>query len=238
MLSLLLAYGAGLLTLINPCVLPILPIVLATALSADRRAPLRLALGMSLSFVALGLGLSAAGPGLGLSPDTAARAAALLMAAFGLVMLVPALAARFATATAGLAARADRGLGADWATSPTGQIAGGLLLGAVWSPCIGPTLGAAISLAAQRTDLLGAGLTMAAFAAGVSTLILALAYGAKSRLQARKALLTRLAPKARPILGAAFLAVGLFLWSGLNHPVEAWLLDTLPPWLTDLSVAL
>lgn len=238
MLSLLLAYGAGLLTLINPCVLPILPIVLATALSADRRAPLRLALGMSLSFVALGLGLSAAGPGLGLSPDTAARAAALLMAAFGLVMLVPALAARFATATAGLAARADRGLGADWASSPTGQIAGGLLLGAVWSPCIGPTLGAAISLAAQRTDLIGAGLTMAAFAAGVSTLILALAYGAKSRLQARKALLTRLAPKARPILGATFLAVGLFLWSGLNHPVEAWLLDTLPPWLTDLSVAL
>ena len=39
-------------------------------------------------------------------------------------------------------------------------------------------------------------------------------------------------------VGAAFLAVGLFLWSGLNHPVEAWLLDTLPPWLTDLSVAL
>ncbi|WP_434617621.1 cytochrome c biogenesis CcdA family protein [Tabrizicola sp. M-4] len=238
MIDLLFAYGAGLLTLINPCILPILPIVLSTALSADRRAPLRLAFGMSLSFVTLGLILSAAGPALGLSPETAARAAALLMAGFGLVMLVPAFSARFATATTAFAARADRGLGSDWATSPSGQIAGGLLLGAVWSPCIGPTLGAAISLAAQRTDLLGAGLTMVAFAAGVSTLILALAYGAKSRLQARKALLLRLAPKARPILGATFLAVGLFLWSGLNHPVEAWLLDTLPPWLTDLSVAL
>ena len=238
MIDLFFAYGAGLLTLINPCILPILPIVLSTALSADRRAPLRLALGMSLSFVTLGLILTAAGPALGLSPETAARAAALLMAGFGLVMLVPAFATRFASATTAFAARADQGLAADWATSPSGQIAGGLLLGAVWSPCIGPTLGAAISLAAQRTDLLGAGLTMVAFAAGVSTLILALAYGAKSRLQARKALLLRLAPKARPILGAAFLAVGLFLWSGLNHPVEAWLLDTLPPWLTDLSVAL
>ena len=238
MIDLFFAYGAGLLTLINPCILPILPIVLSTALSADRRAPLRLALGMSLSFVTLGLILTAAGPALGLSPETAARAAALLMAGFGLVMLVPAFATRFASATTAFAARADQGLAADWATSPSGQIAGGLLLGAVWSPCIGPTLGAAISLAAQRTDLLGAGLTMVAFAAGVSTLILALAYGAKSRLQARKALLLRLAPKARPILGATFLAVGLFLWSGLNHPVEAWLLDTLPPWLTDLSVAL
>lgn len=238
MIDLFFAYGAGLLTLINPCILPILPIVLSTALSADRRAPLRLALGMSLSFVTLGLILTAAGPALGLSPETAARAAALLMAGFGLVMLVPAFATRFASATTAFAARADQGLAADWATSPSGQIAGGLLLGAVWSPCIGPTLGAAISLAAARTDLLGAGLTMVAFAAGVSTLILGLAYGAKSRLQARKALLMRLAPKARPILGAAFLAVGLFLWSGLNHPVEAWLLDTLPPWLTDLSVAL
>jgi cytochrome c biogenesis protein CcdA len=238
MLSMLLAYGAGLLTLINPCVLPILPIVLASALSADRRAPLRLAFGMSISFIALGLGLSIAGPSLGLSPEGAARAAALLMAVFGLVMLVPALASGFATATAGFASRADQGLRSDWATSPTGQVLGGLLLGAVWSPCIGPTLGAAISLAAQRTDILGAGLVMTAFAAGVSTLILLLAYGAKSQLQARKALLMRLAPKARPILGAAFLAVGLFLWFGLNHPVEAWLLDTLPPWLTDLSVAL
>ncbi len=238
MLQLLLAYGAGLLTLINPCVLPVLPIVLASSLSADRRAPVRLAAGMSLSFVVLGVGLSAAGSSLGISPEAAARGAAFLMAGFGLFMLVPSLSAGFATATAGLASRADQTLRTDWAASPSGQLLGGLLLGAVWSPCIGPTLGAAISLAAQRTDLLGATLVMIAFSAGVSTLILALAYGAKSRLQARKALLARLAPKAKPILGAAFLAVGLFLWFGLNHPVEAWLLDTLPPWLTDLSVAL
>lgn len=238
MIELLFAYGAGLLTLINPCILPILPIVLSTALSADRRAPLRLALGMSLSFVALGLSLSAAGPGVGLSPDAVARGAALVMAAFGLMMLVPRLSAGFASATTALASRADQNLAADWATSPKGQLLGGLLLGAVWSPCIGPTLGAAISLAASRQDLTAAALVMTAFAAGVSTLILLLAYGAKSRLQARKALIARLAPKARPILGGAFLAVGLFLWFGLNHPVEAWLLDTLPPWLTDLSVAL
>lgn len=238
MIELLFAYGAGLLTLINPCILPILPIVLSTALIADRRAPLRLAAGMSLSFVTLGLGLSAAGPGLGLSSDAMARGAALVMAGFGLMMLVPRLSAGFAAATTAFAARADQGLAADWATSPKGQLLGGLLLGAVWSPCIGPTLGAAISLAATRDDLPATAMVMTAFAAGVSTLILALAYGTKSRLQARKALIARLAPKARPLLGGAFLAVGLFLWFGLNHPVEAWLLDTLPPWLTDLSVAL
>ena len=54
-MDLFFAYIAGLLTLINPCVLPVLPIVLATALNADRRGPIALAAGMSLSFVTLGM---------------------------------------------------------------------------------------------------------------------------------------------------------------------------------------
>lgn len=89
-LQLLLAYLAGILTLINPCVLPVLPIVLASSLHRDRLAPVALAAGLSLSFVALGLGVTAIGPALGLDSDTVSRGAALVMIAFGLVMLVPA----------------------------------------------------------------------------------------------------------------------------------------------------
>ncbi|MCU0854059.1 MAG: hypothetical protein MUF63_03900 [Rhodobacteraceae bacterium] len=97
------AYLAGLLTLINPCVLPVLPIVLATSLQADRRAPLALAAGMSVSFVLLGLGVAAIGPGLGITEDVVSRVAAVFMAGFGLAMLLPAAGARFAGATAGIA---------------------------------------------------------------------------------------------------------------------------------------
>jgi cytochrome c biogenesis protein CcdA len=64
-MDLIFAYLAGLLTLINPCVLPVLPIVLASSLHRDRRAPMALAAGMSVSFVALGLGITALGPALG-----------------------------------------------------------------------------------------------------------------------------------------------------------------------------
>jgi cytochrome c biogenesis protein CcdA len=70
------AYLAGLLTLINPCVLPVLPIVVASSLQADRRAPLFLAAGMSVSFVFLGLGVAAIGPGLGITEDVVSRTAA------------------------------------------------------------------------------------------------------------------------------------------------------------------
>ena len=73
-MDLVFAYGAGLLTLINPCVLPVLPIVLATALQASRWGPVALAAGMSLSFVVLGVAVSAFGRAVGLNADDIAHA--------------------------------------------------------------------------------------------------------------------------------------------------------------------
>lgn len=237
-MDLIFGYLAGLLTLINPCVLPILPIVLTSSLRADRRAPVFLALGMSGSFVALGLGVATLGPALGLGEEVVARVAALMMMAFGLVMLVPAFGGRFATATAGFSARADAGISATADAGLPGQLLGGALLGAVWSPCIGPTLGAAIGLAAQGQDLGRAASIMLAFALGVSTLILGLAYGARAALQRHKAMLRRFSERAKPIMGAAFLVIGAFLFFNLNRPVEGWFLDHMPGWLVDFSVTL
>jgi cytochrome c biogenesis protein CcdA len=237
-MELVFAYLAGLLTLINPCVLPVLPIVLASSLHRDRRAPLALAAGMSLSFVALGLGVTAAGPALGLDADGVARIAALAMVGFGLVMLVPALSGGFSAATAGLAARADARIDQAAEAGLAGQFLSGGLLGAVWSPCIGPTLGAAIALASTGESLGRAGAIMTAFALGVSTLVLALAYGAKSAIRRRQTLLRKLADRAKPVMGATFVAVGLALWFGLHHLAEGWLVQTLPAWLIDFSVSI
>ncbi len=232
------AYGAGLLTLINPCVLPVLPIVLAGALQASRWGPVALAAGMSLSFVALGLLVSAAGRSLGLSEDTVSQAAAVLMIGFGLVLLIPAANRGFALATAGMSTRADAGIDALDPQGAGGQFLGGALLGAVWSPCIGPTLGAAISLASQGQSLGQAATVMAGFAAGVSTVILALGYGLRATLARNRALMQSIATRARPILGAVFVAVGVAILFKLHHIAEAWAVQTLPAWLIDLSVSL
>ncbi len=237
-MDLIFAYLAGLLTLINPCVLPVLPIVLASSLQANRRAPLALAAGMSLSFVTLGMGVAALGPALGINEDTIARAAAVLMIGFGTVMLVPALGGRFALATAGLSARADTGMNATATAGLGGQVLGGVLLGAVWSPCIGPTLGAAIAMASAGENLMRAGAIMVAFALGVSTLILALAYGARTWLKRNMGRMRALAERAKPILGATFILIGLGLWFRVNHIVDAWLIEHLPAWLVDFSVSI
>ncbi|TNF17498.1 MAG: cytochrome c biogenesis protein CcdA [Rhodobacteraceae bacterium] len=232
-MDLLLAYGAGLLTLINPCVLPVLPIVLASALQTGRSGPLWLAAGMSLSFVVLGLSVTAFGYLVGLNSDHIAQAGAVLMILFGTVLLVPRASAVFATATAGVAARADGGLARIDRSTGQGQFLGGLLLGAVWSPCVGPTLGGAIALASQGADLARAGAIMGAFAAGVSTLIVGLASLARSLPG-----LHRLARVSRPVLGAVFIAVGTMLVFRLHHIIETWALDHMPGWLIDLSVTL
>ncbi|MDM7932198.1 cytochrome c biogenesis CcdA family protein [Tabrizicola sp.] len=237
-MDLIFAYLAGLLTLINPCVLPVLPIVLASSLQADRRAPMALAAGMSLSFVVLGLGVAALGPALGLREETVGRVAAVLMIGFGAVMLVPALGGRFALVTAGFAARADAGMTTTATGGLGGQVLGGMLLGGVWSPCIGPTLGAAIAMASQGENLLRAGAIMVAFALGVSTLIVVLAYGARAWLRRNMARMRAFSERSKPILGATFVLIGLGLWFRVNHVIDAWMIENLPTWLVDLSVSI
>jgi cytochrome c biogenesis protein CcdA len=99
-------------------------------------------------------------------------------------------------------------------------------------------LGGAIALAAQGDSLLWAGAIMTAFALGVSSLILALGYGARAALQRRQALMRRIAEKSRPFMGIVFVCVGLALFFRLHHLLDAWLLGVLPAWFVDLSVSI
>ena len=232
------AYFAGLLTLINPCVLPVLPIVLVSALNAHRAGPLALAAGMSVSFVVFGVLVTAFGASVGLTQDRLAQIGAVMMMAFGLILVVPMFAQRFEMATAGVAAGADTRMNTLNAGSLRGQFVGGLLLGTVWSPCIGPTLGGAIALASQGEDLGYVTLIMTAFAMGVSTLILGLSFGAQEAIRPRAQALRGLAERSKPIIGATFLAIGALLFFEIHHLIYGWLLNVMPIWLQDLSVSI
>ena len=237
-MELLLAYGAGLLTLINPCVLPILPVVVAGSLQANKLGPAVLAFGMSLSFIFFGVTIAAFGHVIGLDERNIAEAGAVLMIIFGAVLLIPRFSAAFADATTGMASRADAQIDSLDNQSLKGQFLGGLLLGLVWSPCIGPTLGGAIALASQGENLLWATAIMTAFAIGVSTLILAIGYGARGALQRNQAAMRKIASVSRPLMGGVFLIVGIGILFKVHHMLEAWAINNLPPWLIDLSVSL
>ena len=237
-MEILFGYLAGLLTLINPCVLPILPIVIATSVQASKHAPIALAAGMSTSFVLLGLTVSAVGPALGLSDEIVSRSAALLMVAFGLFLLVPLLGKKFTVATTAISKIADAGITATVSQGLVGQFLGGALLGAVWSPCIGPTLGAAIALASQGVDLIYATLIMTSFALGVSTLVFIFSFATKSWLERNIRWMRVLSKHSKTTLGGTFIIIGLGIFFQFNHTIDTWLINHLPTWLIDFSVIL
>lgn len=235
------AYVAGTLTLINPCVLPLLPIIIATAFQNTRLGPLVLALGLIFSFTVIGVGITAFGHLLGIDDQVINQTAAVIMMIFGVILLIPKAQGWLTVLASPLASRANSRLDVmqenDQGSSLIGQFFVGLLLGAVWSPCIGPTLGGAIGLAASGENLGQATLTMLVFGIGVSTVLLALAYGSREILNARRARLMSWMPWAKPILGITLLLVGAAIFFHIDRMIEGWLLDIMPVWLQDLSIS-
>jgi cytochrome c-type biogenesis protein len=185
--GLALSYLAGALSTLSPCVLPLLPIILFGSISRHPWGPVALAAGLSASFAVVGTLVASAGFAIGLNPAALRAGVAILLVVAGAVLLVPSLQARLAFATGPIAGGAQSFVDRFQASGLKGQFLLGAALGAIWSPCSGPTLGAAIGLAAQTDTAAQAGVIMAAFGVGAATPILALAYGSRRRACAPRA---------------------------------------------------
>ena len=233
--NLALSYAAGGLSTLSPCVLPLLPIVLFGVLEKHAWGPVALAAGLATSFALLGTLIASLGFNIGLDPAALRYAIAVLMLAMGVVMLIPALQGRLAAFAAPVATGGQTLLDRIQPSGLGGQFALGGLLGAIWSPCSGPTLGAAIGLAAQGDTVIEAAVVMAVFGLGAATPILALAYGSRQAIFARRDLLARTSRIAKPVMGAAFTFVGAFVLTGLDKIVETSLTNAMPDWLATLT---
>ncbi|MCM0019906.1 MAG: sulfite exporter TauE/SafE family protein [Tagaea sp.] len=228
MTALFLAGLAGMLASLSPCVLPILPIVLAAAGAEHRFGPLALAGGLAVSFAAAGLVLGLAGFALGLDAEFLRVGAAILMLAAGILLLASGLAARFSAAAEhalrpvlDLATRMTaRGLG--------GQFALGAVLGLAWAPCTGPALGAAVALSAQAETAPQAAAIMLAFALGASLPLIALGYAARGSVPALKRRLAGASGAVAPVLGGALALFGILVLTGLDKRIEAVATAALP----------
>ena len=160
------AMVAGLATFLSPCVLPIVPVVLATGTTGGRRRPLGVAVGLALAFVVFTLTASRVLAALGLPQDLLHTIAVVLLAFAGLMLLVPSLAEWAGRLFQPLAARAGGRV-------PGGDgFASGLLLGGalsvVWTPCAGPILAAVTALAAEHHVSGNLVLITIAYAAGAT----------------------------------------------------------------------
>jgi cytochrome c biogenesis protein CcdA len=235
--DLALAFAAGLLSILSPCVLPLVPIVLGAAVVAHPLGAFALAAGLAVSFTALGLLLALVGFGLGIDPGLFRVAAAVIMIVLGAVLVVPSWQARLAAAGGPISSWADQRFGGFASSGLAGQFAIGLLLGAVWSPCVGPTLGAASLLASQGHDLLRVTLTMAVFGVGAALPLILLGLLSRATLMRVRSGLMSAGKLGKGLLGAAFILIGVTIVSGADKRIEAALVDASPQWLTELTTS-
>ncbi|AMM18593.1 cytochrome C biogenesis protein (plasmid) [Burkholderia sp. PAMC 28687] len=233
-----LSFVAGAASVLSPCVLPLIPILVASALSKHRLGAVALAAGLGVAFAAVGTVLANLGASTGFDPELIRRAAAALMVAFGLIMLSSRLSAWFAVLGSQISNAGSGVLNTLSGDGLASQFAIGLVLGFVWSPCVGPMLGAATTLAAQGRHLGQIALLMMVFGLGAGAPLLLL--GAASRtswLRSHRAF-GLLGRASKIALGVAFVALGLVVLFGYDRNIESALLSVSPMWLTRLTTSI
>jgi cytochrome c-type biogenesis protein len=160
-------------------VLPLLPLVIAGSVERHRLGPLVLAAGLALSATALGFAVALLG--FTLDRDLVRIVAGALLVVVGAVLLIARVDVALTRVTSPVVTRAAEMLARFTPQRLAGQFVVGALLGALWTPCGGPTLGGAIGLAAQRRSLGAAAAVMAAYSVGAVLPVLLLAYGSRRR---------------------------------------------------------
>lgn len=230
-----LAFLAGVASILSPCVLPLAPIVLGAAAAEHRLAPAAVATGVALSFVAVGLFVATVGFAIGLDGEVFREAAAVLMIGVGAALAIPSWQTRLATAGGPIGDWVERRWGGFSTRGLIGQFGVGLLLGAVWSPCVGPTLGAASVLAAQGRSLGSVAATMALFGIGAALPLALLGLLSRQALMRWRNVMLTGGRVAKATMGSIFVLIGLFILSGLDKQVEAFLVAVSPDWLTSFT---
>jgi cytochrome c-type biogenesis protein len=230
-----LGYLAGLLSTLSPCVLPLIPILLATAVGAHRLGPYALALGLMISFSVVGIFLATLGASLGIDSGTFRNVAAVILIVFAIILLSSRLQERFATATSGLSTAGDNLLSRVRLDGLPGQFVIGLVLGIVWSPCVGPTLGAATTLASQGQSLAQIALLMAVFGLGAGTPLVVLGSLSRATVMKVRGRMMTAGKRGKVVLGILMLAIGIAILTGWDKRFEAWAVQASPAWLTELT---
>jgi cytochrome c biogenesis protein CcdA len=205
------AFVAGIVTAISPCVLPVLPIVFAGGATGDRRRPYAIVAGLVWSFTLFTLVATALLSAVGLPDDLLRNIAIVVVLLVGISLLWPRLGAiverpfrRSAGATSG-------GMG--------GGFLLGVSLGLLFTPCAGPVIAAVAVLAAtQRFSIQGVLVTFA-YALGAGVVFLLLAIGAQRGMTLRS--VRSRAPRIRQALGGLIVAVAIVMALGLDTKLAA-----------------
>jgi cytochrome c biogenesis protein CcdA/thiol-disulfide isomerase/thioredoxin len=221
-LLVLFAFMAGAGTALSPCVLPVLPALLASAGSGGRRRPLGVIAGLTATFTIAIVALASLVDGVGLPGGTVRTIAVVVLLGFGVALLVPSLAARVEAPLSRLARFGPRGRGEGFWSG----VLVGAGLGFVYAPCAGPILAAVVSVSATQGasgELVAVAL---GYAAGSALVLLLIAYGGRRLLDRLRA--AGRGPVVQRVLGAVMVATAVAVATDVDVRFQTALADDFP----------
>ncbi len=217
LLAFALLAGAG--TALSPCVLPVLPALLASAGAGGRRRPLGVVLGLSVTFTVTIVGIAKVVGGVGLGSDPLRLLAVFVLLAGGLALMVPALGDRLEARLSRLAALGPRNRGDGFASG----LVVGAALGFVYTPCAGPILAAVISVGAATGRTVAIAI---AYSAGSALVLLVLALGGRSVFDRVRA--AGRGPALQRTLGAIMVATALLILTNVDVRFDQYIAQHIP----------
>jgi len=220
MVDLLLALFAGMLTIIAPCTLPVLPILLGASIGQRANArPIFIATGFIVSFAFVALALNTVAMALDFDPDVLRNAGLAMLLLFGTLMIWPAIFERLAAHIqfAGIARRSNAAM-----QTHLGAFVLGTTLGLVWTPCAGPVLGTILTTIATAPNRAHGALLLVIYAVGAALPMLALAYGGQA-ISTRLRGIAPYAGRLQQTFGVAVVAFALSAFLQYDAIALAWL---------------
>jgi len=226
------AFLAGIVTVLSPCILPVLPIVLSSATVGGKRYPLGIVSGFILSFSFFTLFLTRLVSWLGISANGLRYFSMAVILTFGLVLVVPQLKKLYQDLISKLTSKAGKSK-----TKSTGYL-GGLLVGAslglIWTPCVGPILASVIALALTGSVDGTAILVTVAYAVGTAIPMLLIMLGGRALLNRVPWLLNHL-ESIHKFFGVLLIIIAIALAFNLDRKFQTFILEAFPNYGTALT---
>jgi cytochrome c-type biogenesis protein len=231
----IMSFMAGNVAVLSPCVLPAVPFIVSSALEQHKLGPIAISLGLLTSFTFIGASVAMFGSFLGLELNNVREISAWLMILMGFTFISVTMQNGMNSFFNRFANKANTLLTTTNLTGLKGQYILGLIVGAVWSPCIGPTLGSSIALAGQSGSRIQGSVLILIYGFGIIVPFLVLAYGTR-HLGKSKTKLMALASNGKVFLGILMISFGISVLSGLDKKLEGLAFDLMPKallsWLT------
>ncbi len=224
-----LAIAAGILTILAPCILPVLPFLLGTSGGRSKWRPFMIVAGFIGSFAVIGAAFATAGTFLGISNDALRTIAGVILLFCGAALCFEKLYEKLSIKIQPLLAKLGSSVshGSALKTDALSGLAVGASLGLVWTPCAGPILATIITLAARTSDYVTTALLFFAYALGAGIPMLAIAYGSR-HLQEKLRAAGRWRSIFNMIFGLLIIAAAIGILTGYDQVAQAWLVAHLP----------